>query len=177
MIISPNALTTTNILHAVNNAYKCTDEVYMFAQFEEDCHLYLQKLYWERDPEDDFTAPNFTLPLRTLMLLGEDLINVDLESDLDITARLVPFRTAMQNGYALGDEWLGFAVQSSTDFMPVLSPHSYSGSLIVGDVFWWFLLTRSYFAPHLLRMFRDSSGSAASGMTPERMENFNGSLP
>jgi len=124
MIISPNALTTTNVLHAVNNAYKCTDEVYMFAQSEEDCHLYLQKLYWERDPEDDFVAPNFTLPMNNIMLLRDDLVDVDFESDLDITARQVPYRTYMQNGYGIGDELVQFAVLSSTDFTPVLRPQS-----------------------------------------------------
>ena len=172
MIISPNALATTNVLHAVNNAYKCTDEVYLFAQSEEDCHLYLQKLYWERDPEDDFIAPNFTLPLNNIMILRDDLINVDMESDLDITAQLVPYRTFMQNGYSIGDEWIRFAVLSSTDFPPVLHPQSSTGSLIVGDIFWWFFLTRSYFAPHLLRIFKDNSSSDASRMTPERMEDF-----
>ncbi|MCL2005073.1 MAG: hypothetical protein FWG73_02810 [Planctomycetaceae bacterium] len=90
MIISPEGLAITNVLHAVNNSYKCTNRVYMFSQTEEDCNLYIKKLYWERDPESDYEAPVFPFPRDSIMLIRQDLTSILANAHMSTRAILAP---------------------------------------------------------------------------------------
>ena len=157
MIISPSPRPTTNVLRVINNAYKCVDLVYMLSQSQDDCNLWLQRLYWERDPEDDFVAPNFVPRTRTLMLIRDDLAGVDPDSGLEVTTHLrVPFRLFEQAGYGIKGELLPPQPEWRRTAVPEVSP---SSSFVVSssddpsiEAYWKWGLTRSYFPPHMLRL-------------------------
>jgi len=125
MIISPAAFQTVNVLHGVHNAFKCTDEVYMFSQSEEDCHLYVQKSYWGRDPRDDFVAPNFVEYRDNLFIIRPDLVGYPKDSMWE--GDIISTDTSSQSGS--GDSgWWG-----SGDGVIDLGRRGYGGPLVAFD--------------------------------------------
>jgi len=165
MIISPTPRTTINILHATNNAYKCVDLAYMFSQTEEDCNLWVQKLFWERDEDDPFEAPNFSPRTRNLMLIRDDLAGIDPESNEGIDVPYLPFILSNFGGYTIGGEstpvflnetelnnlWYRKASPILTCFPP-WSEEFVRPSVEVLNAFWKWGMTRSYFPLHTCRM-------------------------
>jgi hypothetical protein len=182
MIISPSPGVTTNVLHAVRNAYKCTDLVSMLSQSEEDCNLYLQKLYWARDPEDPFEAPNFMVPARNLMLIREDLAGIDPASEKPLDgygSRDIPYILFNQGGDATGNELLtveeeawanryasydsGQRIKSWWD--PTMrdgGDYGYTAEDLGSayhDAFWRWVLFRSYYPFGPFRLLHHKTGS------------------
>ena len=156
MIITSHGFPAVNILHSINNSYKCTDRVYLFSQAEGDCNLYLQKLYWERDLNGQCDPPMFTLPRRNIMLLRQDLADVDRVNPI---TSVHSTRSLVYNhdGYIIGEHLFnGFHLEL------------YSGSTYDGGdsrvslprvprdfdnlAFYKFLLLQPYFAPHSIRI-------------------------
>ena len=167
MIITPHGFSAVNILHAVNNSYKCTDRVYMFARAEEDCNLYLQRLYWERELNDTYEAPVFVVPQKNIMLIRQDLADVDRVNPPPNTWQ-VPTLLYNHDGYAMDDPIF-------RDFQLV----RYSGSgrsyavcpTFPNDTespaFHKFLLIQPYFSPNSVRL---RAGNA--NLIPADLEHF-----
>jgi len=172
MIISPNELITINVLHAVNNSYKCTDQVAMFSQSEDDCNLYLKRLYWERDPNDEYVPPDFSLPRVSVMLIREDLAGASLADTPTSSGNTVyvPFLLYNRDGYATGDELIDFYLSSDTTYQPLLLP--LSSDTAATQALQQFRLTQSYFPPHQLRL-QYLNGSYYSSITTEHLQDFN----
>lgn len=168
MIISPNARVTTNVLHAVDNAYRCVDLVYLFGESEEDCNLWLRRLFWARDPEDPYVAPNFIPRYEVPYILTEKLFGPDTTfrmpennpNDPTYVADSFPF------AYYLADDPLGVymgmdvispaygAWLRMTD--PRYVPFNNAGALLESDdAFWKWGMTRSYFPPHVVWLLKE----------------------
>ena len=159
MIISPNALTTVNVLHAVNNSYKCTDQVYLLSRSKDDCNLYLRRLYWERDPNDTYIPPDFSTSKQGILLIRDDLVSAEcLEECPTPTSDNVVNRAFVrhnQNGYCFGGEIIDSVIRQTTaGVLPLLRPTGVSPSNAEDlHELSWFRLTRPYIQNRDLRMF------------------------
>jgi len=170
MIISPNALITVNVLHAVNNSYKCTEQVYMLSRSTDDCNLYLRKLYWERDPNDTYIPPDFSQPKQSILLIRYDLISADCSvpctppNSANIVNR--DFEIQNQDGYTIGGEIVEIGIKDtvSNSVLPLLYPSAARNSHELS----WLRLTCPYVRSRSLQL----CNSADTAITSANLNDF-----
>ena len=148
MIILPSGLPTSDVWKVTNNAYKCVDAATMLSQSDEDCHLYVQRLFWERPPESECFAPNFALPIDSILLIREDLTGPDMTARP--SGNRIPFIIRNHGGYTTGEEIALPRINiTSWTASPVLLPTIWRNpDSTGGDVPGRWLLMRPYFPPH-----------------------------